>query len=415
MPPPLFIALRFIGHRKKAILLSMTGVILGVAFYICVQAQTQGFEQFFVRSVLGTAGAIMIQNRFHVQYTEMIGKNEDAIVSVSHEKPRKFYEGITNPARIMRLVNEFSNVAACAPVLEGNAALVTDTRQEVFRVQGIDLDLHMKASALRNQIVQGSMEEFRLKPMGLILGYDLVDKMRLRVGQDVGLVGPDAELRTFRLCAVFQTGNSFFDEKFGFIHLRTAQALLNKPAAVSHLMVKLHDPSRAPALAARLQSLLFHKSRSWQERERGNLQIFSLIRISGSITVSTIILLAGFGIFNILTLMVMDKVREIAVLRSMGYRRVDISAIFLWQGFLVALIGSVLGCVLGAALAYGISQIEVDIKGLLTTRRFLVHWDAMHYLQASTIAFIAIFLASFFPSRRAAKLAPVAILRGSGQ
>ncbi|MCX6899855.1 MAG: ABC transporter permease [Verrucomicrobia bacterium] len=415
MPPPLYIAMRFIGYRKKAILLSLTGVILGVAFYICAQAQTQGFERFFIKGALGTSGAIVIGNRFQTLHTDILDRGAPGMLSIGHEKPRKFYEGINDPERIMRVVNEFSNVATCAPVLEGSAALATDFRQEVFRVQGIDLTLHLKASTLREQIVNGSIEDFQVKPFGLILGYELADKMRTRVGHDVGLIGLDGEHRTFRVCAVFQTGNLFIDEKYGYVHLKAAQSLLQRPYGVSHLMVKLRDPSRAPALATHLEQLLQHRARSWQDRERGSLQIFNLIRISAAITVSTIILLAGFGIFNILTLMVMDKVREIAVLRSMGYRRADISAIFLWQGFLVALIGSLLGCVLGAALTYGVSQIPVDIKGFLSTKRFLVHWSGTDYLTATAIAFVAIFLASYFPSRRAARLAPVDILRGSGQ
>jgi lipoprotein-releasing system permease protein len=415
MPPPLFIAMRFIGYRKKAILLSLTGVILGVAFYICAQAQTQGFERFFIKGALGTSGAVVIENRFQALHTDILIPNDRTLMSVSHEKPRKFYEGITDPERIMRAVSDFSSVAACAPVLEGSAALATDFRHEVFRVLGIDLPLHLKASALREQIVSGSIEDFQVKPTGLILGYGLADKMRTYVGQDVGLIGPGGEHRTFRVCAIFQTGNLFIDEKYGYIHLKAAQSLLQKPFGVSRVMVKMHDPSRAPALAAHLERLFQHKTRSWQDRERGSLEIFSLIRISAAITVCTIILLAGFGIFNILTLMVMDKVREIAVLRSMGYRRVDISAIFLWQGFLVALIGSVLGCLLGAAMTYGVSQIPVDIKGFLSTKRFLVHWSLTDYVAATVIAFISIFLASYFPSRRAARLAPVDILRGSGQ
>ncbi len=415
MPPPLFIAIRFIGYRKKAILLSLTGVILGVAFYICAQAQTQGFEQFFIKGTLGSSGAIIIGNRFQSLHTAILDRQGGTMVNVSHAKPRKFYEGITDPERIMRAVNEFSSVTACAPVLEGSAALATDFRQEVFRVQGIDLGLHLKASALREHIVAGRIEDFQEKPSGLILGYGLADKMRAQVGQDVGLIGPDGEYRTFRICALFQTGNLTIDEKFGYIHLKAAQSLLQRPYGISHLMVKLRDPARAPAVAAHFERLFQHRARCWQDRERGSLEIFSLIRISAAITVSTVILLAGFGIFNILTLMVMDKVREIAVLRSMGYRRSDISAIFLWQGVLVALIGSALGCVLGAALTYGISQIPVDIKGFLSAKRFLVHWSVMDYCAATVIAFVAIFLASYFPSRRAARLAPVDILRGSGQ
>ncbi len=144
-----------------------------------------------------------------------------------------------------------------------------------------------------------------------------------------------------------QTGDNILDERRAYIHLGVAQSLLDKPSAISYILVKMRDPERAPQLAARLETLLQHRARSWQERAHGNLQIFRAVRISAGITVSAIIMLAGFGIFNVLTLMIIDKVREIAILRSMGYQRRDISAIFLWQGFLVAAAGSVLGCALG--------------------------------------------------------------------
>src|SRR5260370_9046746 len=106
---------------------------------------------------------------------------------------------------------------------------------------------------------------------------------------------------------------------------------------------KMSDRGRAPGLASHFENLFQHGAQSWQEREEGNLQIFSTLRISAAITVSLIILLAGFGIFNVLTMSVLSKVREIAILRSMGYRRIDISAIFLWQGALFAAVASLLG------------------------------------------------------------------------
>src|SRR6185436_13515182 len=99
-------------------------------------------------------------------------------------------------------------------------------------------------------------------------------------------------------------------------------------------------------------------------------------------TVSLIILLAGFGIFNVLTMTVLSKIREIAILRSMGYRRVDISAIFLWQGALVAMAGSLIGCALGALLTWGVSKIPIRLRGLLSTDHFVVAWDWRHYLWA---------------------------------
>ncbi len=187
------------------------------------------------------------------------------------------------------------------------------------------------------------------------------------------------------------------------------------PYAISTVIVKLADPLRAPATALTLEQHLSHRSRSWQEREQGNLAIFRTIRLSAAITVSLIILLAGFGIFNILTMTVLNKVREIAILRSMGYRRVDIQNIFLFQGLIIATIGSLVGCILGAALTYSISLIPIHIRGVIHADTFVVAWSSSHYVWAVLIAYVSVLVASYFPARRAATLPPVNIIRGSGQ
>ena len=181
------------------------------------------------------------------------------------------------------------------------------------------------------------------------------------------------------------------------------------------IIVTLRDPDKAPELAAHFEKLFYHRSRDWQTREHGNLLIFSTLRLSAAITVSLIILLAGVLIFNTLTMTVLDKAREIAILRSMGYRRLDITIIFLFQGFLVATFGSLLGAIAGAGLTYGISLIPVQISGFFSTDHFIVAWSGEHYVEAVLIAFVAVLTASYFPARRAANLAPVEILRGSGQ
>ena len=357
----------------------------------------------------------MVQDRFQNRYSGILPHQGNTVVSVQNEQPRKYYEGITDSELVMRVIREFSNVIACAPVLEGNATVETDFLSEVFRLQGIDLDAQLQATDLRRHMVSGDLGDFRGKSSGVILGSLLAQKMRVQVGNTVSIMGPGGETRGFEVCGIFRTGDNLIDEKRGYIHLRVAQSLFKKPSEVSFILVKLRDPDRAPQLAAHLEPLLQHRARSWQEREHGNLQIFKAIRYSAAITVSTIIVLAGFGIFNILTLMVLEKVREIAILRSMGYRRADISAIFLWQGLLVAVIGSTFGCGLGALLTWGVSRIPIKMRGFFATEHFLVYWSWYHYLAAIAIAFVGVFLASYFPARRAAKLAPVTVLRGSGQ
>src|SRR5207249_127324 len=100
-------------------------------------------------------------------------------------------------------------------------------------------------------------------------------------------------------------------------------------------------------------------------------------------------------IFNVLTMTVLSKMKEIAILRSMGYRRRDIASIFLWQGALIAAAGSVIGCGVGALLTLGVSKIPIRLRGLLSTDHFVVAWDWRHYLWAILLAMIAVFLASY--------------------
>ncbi|GAB4244143.1 MAG: ABC transporter permease [Candidatus Methylacidiphilales bacterium] len=414
IPPTLYIATRFIISRKRSLILSMLGVVCGVGFFICTQAQTQGFEKYFIQSVLGTSGAIVVSDRFQARYTQFSGTSAADMVASSGQQARKYYEGITDPYRIMRVARSFSNVLGAAPIIRGSVSIASSFQSEVLRLEGIDMRYHLGATALREQIISGTIDGFGAQPSAIILGWMLADKLQVRVGDNVTVTAPTGT-RTFKVVALSRSGINIIDETRGYINLSVAQSLLGKPSAASIITLRLRDPSRAPELAAHLERLFSHRARSWQERERGNLALFSTLKISAGITVSLIILLAGFGIFNVLTLTVLEKLREIAILRSMGYRRWDISAIFLWQGLIIATLGSLLGCGLGALLTFLVSLIPINLRGVIFATHFVVDWNLHHYLYGSAIAFVAVLVATFFPAQRAASVPPVDILRGSGQ
>ncbi len=381
MTAPLYIALRFATHRKRALLLSLVGVVFGVGIFICTQAQTQGFAQFFINSTIGSNGALVLRSRF---------------------QPR--YEGMVVSA---------TNVVACSPVLRGTISARAGFETTTAELYGIDPTPHLRTTDLAKQIVDGSFDDFRNNTTSVIVGYRLADLLEVRPGDTVQLLSPGGEYFRFNVAAIARSGVGTIDSSRVYAHARVAQRLLKKPYEASMIIYKLRDPGRAPALASHFENLFQHGAQSWQEREEGNLQIFSTLRISAAITVSLIILLAGFGIFNVLTMSVLSKVREIAILRSMGYRRIDISAIFLWQGALIAGVGSLIGCILGAMLTWGISHVPIRIRGLLYTNHFLVVWDWRHYFWATVLAIIAVFIASYVPAHRAAQLQPVDTLRGS--
>jgi lipoprotein-releasing system permease protein len=410
--PTLFIALRFLAHRKRSFLLSLCGVVFGVAFFVCIQAQTQGFADHFIESTIGSSGAVVVSSRIQPRANDLLVGPSGSFSSTNYSE-RRSLEGIANSPQIMRVARQFSNVVAGSPVLRGRLSARAGFESATVELFGVEPQLHLQTTDLARQLIGGSMENFRNNPSAVIIGSRLADSLELQVGSVIQLLAPGGEYRRVPVAAIARSGVGAVDAVRIYSHTRVAQTLLNKPYGASMIMFKLRDPTRAPELAQRFATLFEHDAQSWQDREQGNLQLFVTLRMSAAITVSLVILLAGFGIFNVLTMSVLAKVKEIAILRSMGYRRGDISAIFLWQGVLMAAAGSILGCALGALLTWGVSRLPIHVRGLLYADHFLVAWDWHHYLWGTLLALIAVFVASYVPARRAGKLSPVVTLRGA--
>lgn len=411
MTPTLHIALRFLAHRKRAFALSLSGVVFGVAIFICTQAQTQGFAKNFIDSTLGSNGALVLRSRFEARSTTLMVPPKRSTKEIIPS--RHYLGGITNAREIMRISRQFADVAACSPVLRGTLSARAGFENATADLFGIEPAYHLQTTNLAQQLVAGSFDDFRNNPNSVIVGSRLADALQLGAGDAIQLLSPGGEYRRFTVAAIARSGVGVVDAARIYSHVRVAQTLLHKPFPASMIVYKLRDPDRAPAIAQTFETLFQHESQSWQDREEANLQLFLTLRVSAAITVSLIILLAGFGIFNVLTMSVLSKIKEIAILRSMGYRARDISAIFLWQGAMIAMAGSLIGCVVGALFTWGVSHIPIQVRGLIYANHFLVTWDWRHYVWATILAVIAVFIASYVPARRASLLAPVATLRGS--
>jgi lipoprotein-releasing system permease protein len=409
--PTLHIALRFLAHRKRAFALSLSGVVFGVAIFICTQAQTQGFAKNFIASTLGSNGALVLRSRFESRATALMVPPKSSVSGIA---PRRHYlGGITNAREIMRISRQFADVAACSPVLRGTLSARAGFENATVDLFGIEPAFHLQTTNLAQQLVAGTFDDFRNNPNSVIIGSRLADALEIGVGDPIQLLSPGGEYRRFVVSAIARSGVGIVDIGRVYSHVRVAQTLLRKPFPASTIVYKLRDPGRAPALARAFETLFQHESQSWQDREEANLQLFLTLRVSAAITVSLIILLAGFGIFNVLTMSVLSKIKEIAILRSMGYRARDISTIFLWQGAIIAIAGSLVGCLVGALFTWGVSKIPIQVRGLIYANHFPVAWDWRHYFWATVLAIIAVFIASYVPARRAALLAPVATIRGS--
>jgi len=395
-------------------LMSLSGIVFGVGLFIITQAQTAGFEHFFTRTALATDGSLHVEERIQDAVDPMTieGGAGGAADAVSLSKERKFIPGVQYPEQIADALSQFENVAGISPVLRGSIELDSNSHLQPTQIFGINIDEFLAVSDLGRQIVNGRLDDFRDDPKGVLIGTKLRDHANLAVGDPVVLSQAGRSGR-YRVEGVFETGVEQVDRERVIVHLPEARAILGQPFGVSYLQAGLRDNDRAAAEAPRMQEVLGHAVVPWQEREKIWLDVFRALRASSALTVSTIILISGLGMFNTLAMIVLEKTKEIAILRSMGYTRRDITRIFLLQGALVLAAGCVLGCALGAGGTWLVENIPLRIRGIFTTDHFVVFWSPWHYVWAVIAATVVVVIASWIPARRAARLEPGEIIRGA--
>jgi lipoprotein-releasing system permease protein len=208
---------------------------------------------------------------------------------------------------------------------------------------------------------------------------------------------------------------SDIDRERVYMKLTEARSVLQRPHGASFLQVNLVDPHKAREEAFHMMNTIYYHVASWQERQKSWLDAFLVLRVSTGLTISTIILLSGLGMFNTLAMLVLEKTKEIAILRSMGYTRKDISSIFLWQGIFVLIAGNFFGWILALLITFGVSKLPFRVTGIFSTDSFVVDWSIWHYLSATFIASVIVLIASYIPARRAAQLEPGDVIRGTSQ
>jgi lipoprotein-releasing system permease protein len=418
MSPNLRIAFRFLTAKKRAMVMSLTCIVLGVGLFIITQATTTGFQDLFIETIIGADGAVLIQDKIQSARTSFETEHGSGVVIETTQDNVKLQTGIEEPSGLLAALNDNPAVVGVSPVLKGSVDIASSVRSDTGRVFGVNIDEHLKVSNLGTKIVEGRVDDFRSRPNGAMIGRELADRLLIGLNDYVQISQSGAPPQRFRVMAIFVTGISAMDRERVYVSLSDAASVLHRPTGVSYLQLQLADPARAPVESARIVDELRYNAQPWQERERSWLSAFSALQVSSAITVLVFTLIAGVAMFNTLAMIVIEKTKDIAILRSMGYERTDVTRIFLWQAVIVLTIGAVIGCLFGAAATYGISHMPLrngGISGIFTAKYYVVAWSPWHYVEAVGTAVVMVMLASVIPARRAARLEPGDIVRGTAQ
>jgi len=412
MTLPLTIAIAHLLSRRRQTLVSVLGVALGVGVFIAVTGLMAGFQTYFRTQLIESNPHVVITDEVRRPAPQPLAMlHPGAAVAVSRILPRDPVRGIANAAEILAALSAMEGVAA-APTLRGQMLLRRAGRDYAVSAIGIDPEQEMRVTTLQKDVKEGSLEALGTRSDGNVLGRALAEKMGAALGDTVAVATSAGGESALRIVGIFRTGVEQQDNSQVYVSLNRQQSMQGRPRVVNEIHIRLADIARSREVAAIAEGRWGYKAAPWEETFSRILEVFVLQNIIIYGSTGSILLVAGFGIFNIISTVVSEKARDIAIMRSIGMPRGSVVATFIAEGIAVGLMGVAAGWLAGWA---GASFMEtLPAPGASDpTQTLTVQQTAFTYGLAAGIAMLSAIGAAWIPARKAARTDPLAIIRGA--
>jgi lipoprotein-releasing system permease protein len=400
-------------RRRRQTVVSVSGVALGVAFFIAIAALMRGFQTYFISQIIDVAPHVTVKDETRLppaQAAELALRG--GAVQVHGVKPRDRIRGIRAAGDKLTMLEAMEGVAA-APVLQGQALLRYGSRDVSAVIIGVDPARHGRVSNIEKDMVAGRLEDLRSTANAVIIGDGLAWKLGVALGDSISAVSPAGVALSMKVVGLFRTGIQAVDQGQAFALLKVNQVLQDRPNVVNQLLLRLADVTRAEPLARQIEARFGDRTESWEEQNANILTVFVIQNAIMYSVVGAIVLVASFGIYNIISTVVFEKTRDIAILKSLGFTEGDIQRLFLVQGVIAGILGAIVGCLLGALMVEALAQVRFGLETPAGNDRFILARDWRVYVAASLFAVFAAGIAAVIPARRASRLDPVQVVRGA--
>jgi lipoprotein-releasing system permease protein len=408
------IAWTHIRSRTRQTVVALAGVATGVGFSIAMAALMQGSQEDFVQQMIDAMPHINVSDDFRApepQPVDLLAAG--GAIALRGLKPKEELRGIKNAKARIAQLRRLPGVDV-APTLTGSVVLRYGGKDIGVSLAGIEPEAEARVSKLEQDMRSGSLTALHTIANGIIVGDGLADKLGADLGATLTVSTPSGQPRRMKIAGIFHNGVVSLDNGQAYTLLKTAQILLDQPNVINRIRLRIDDINQARPLARRIEGMLGYRSESWEEANESILEVFFIRNIIMFTVVGAILLVAGFGIFNIVSTITHEKIRDIAILKSLGFRQRDIQTIFVAEGLLFGAAGSLCGWFLGYALCRLLGAIPFEVSTFTDITHLPLLYSPLHYLIAALFALSSAGIAGYLPARRAARLNPVDIVRGAG-
>ncbi|MDE5518708.1 ABC transporter permease [Elizabethkingia meningoseptica] len=400
------IARTYLFSGKKMTAVAVLGVLLGMSIYIFMNSLLVGFDKASDENIFKNTPHIRLYN------DDVISKNlvsdTAAEYLISNPKVVPKVNTIINPNGIAEMVQQQKEVTVVTAQVNTSVFYNNGKTQVSGLSIGIKPDEADMMYSITSSMVEGKFETLKSDPNGIVIGIGIAEKMNLALGDNINLTSQKGVTKNLRVAGVFRSFNSTADDTKSYVNLYTAQQLLKENNVyVTDISVNVKDPYQAAAVAEKLSQLTGYKSEDWKESNESLMALSKMRFIMINFVSTAIMLIAGFGIYNILNMTVSQKINDIAILKAIGFKGNDVIRIFVTQALSIGLIG-VVGGMLMALLMITLLK-KVYIGGDIGY--FPVDYELQKFIQGIVMGLVITFFAGYIPARKAAKVDPVSIFR----
>jgi lipoprotein-releasing system permease protein len=415
-PLLLNIAFALLRARMKQSIVAAAGVTFGIAMFIALVSFMTGLNKMLDSLITNRTPHIRIYNAIvpsKTQPIDLAGEFAGSMNFIRSVRPKDEGKQLYNAARLIKAIRADGRVIDAAPKTKTTVFFNRGTIQLSGMIDGVDVEREQKLFHMDDYIIEGNISDLGTVSNSIIIGKGLADKLLVKGGDLVQVITPDADIAMLKIVGVVQFGIADVDDVQSFTSLETAQKLQGKPASyITDIQVKLKDIALAPAVAKEY-ALLFDVDATDIQTANAQFETGTNVRNTIAYSVSiTLLIVAGFGIYNILNMMIYEKMDAIAILKATGFSGKDVKTIFIQLSMVLGVVGGIIGIVLGYVLSVIISHIPFETQALPTIKTYPVNFDMMYYFIGIGFALITTYLAGLFPARKAAKVDPVVIIRG---
>jgi lipoprotein-releasing system permease protein len=400
------IAKTYVVSNKKLTAVAALGVILGMSIYIFMNSMLVGFDRSSSASVFKNTSHIRVYND-DVTSLPLVNDSVHRYLIVNpHVVPKT--NTILNPKMVTDLIMQQEEVVVASPQASVSVFYNNGKSQLAGVTLGINPDEADMMYSISSTMVEGNFSHLKNNPNGILIGSGIVKKMNLGINDNINLTSSRNINRNFKIVGIFKTNNSNIDKTKCYVNLAAAQQLLAEGSTyVTDVNVNITNPDDAKKVAQKISSLTGYTAEGWKESNETLMAANRMRKIIITFVSLTILIVAGFGIYNILNMTITQKINEIAILKAMGFTGRDVIRIFVTQALTIGIMGVAGGIIIAIIMVSILKRVYVggDIG------YFPIDYELKKFIQGVVIGIVITFLAGYIPAKKASKVDPVAILR----